>query len=172
MDRPRRAIACSWTQPTYQGWSARHCLGPAECVPRVGPIGTLPWYYEAGLASDGDPAVAFGPRRGADGSFSWSNGSRLYYANLTSNFGAPTFRGFEAIAVSRTDDVRAAATDDASAWMRPVIISKQSATTFSDKEQIWADNASGSRFFGRVYVCWASFRSVSGGAGFPQQAVR
>jgi hypothetical protein len=52
--------------------------------------------------------------------------------------------------------------------MRPVIISKQSATTFSDKEQIWADNASGSRFFGRVYVCWASFRSVSGGAGFPQ----
>src|SRR4249919_2538278 len=30
----------SWTQPTYSGWSARHCLGPAACVPRVGPIGT------------------------------------------------------------------------------------------------------------------------------------
>ena len=46
-------------------------------------------------------------------SFSWSNGSRLYYANLTSNFGATrdeqTFKGFEAIAVSRTDNVQAAA---------------------------------------------------------------
>ena len=162
----------SWTQPTYTGWSARHCLGPAACVPRVGPIGTLPHYYEAGLVADGDPAVAFGPRPGPGGTFSWTNGSRLYYANLTSNFSASrqleTFRGFEAIAVSRTDDARAAAAGNASAWTAPTIISKQSSTTFSDKEQIWADNAASSRFFGRVYVCWASFRSNSHGAAFPQ----
>ena len=48
--------------------------------------------------SDGDPAIAFGPRRGADGRFSFANGSRLYYANLTSNFGATrdeaSFKGF------------------------------------------------------------------------------
>jgi hypothetical protein len=161
----------SWTQPTYTGWTARHCLGPAACVPRVGPIGTLPRYYEAGLVSDGDPAVAFGPRPGANGTFSWANGSRLYYANLTSNFATSraleTFRGFEAIAVSRTDDVRAAAGGNASAWAAPVIVSKQSSTTFSDKEQIWADNASSSRFFGRVYTCWASFRSNSQGQAFP-----
>jgi len=109
----------SWTQPEYTGWTARHCLGPAVCTPRVGPIGTLPHYYEAGLVSDGDPAVAFGPRPAADGTFSWSNGSRLYYANLTSNFSAnrklETFRGVEAIAVSTTDDVHAAAANDASA---------------------------------------------------------
>ena len=86
-------------------------VGPDPgCQPVAGgPIGTVPWYFENGLVSDGDPAVAFGPRRGSNGSFSWANGSRLYYANLTSNFGATraekTFKGFEAIAVSRTDNV-------------------------------------------------------------------
>ncbi len=154
----------SWVQPTYTGLTARNCLGvvgpDAGCTPTPGPIGTLPWYYENGLVADGDPALAFGPKP-SSGGFSWTNGSRLYYANLTSN--APTasgeqaFRGFEAIAVSRTDDVTAAAASVKSAWMPPVLISRQSSTTFSDKEQIWADNASSSRFFGNVYVCWASF---------------
>src|SRR5438045_3990754 len=73
----------TWTQPTYTGWSARNCqgvVGPdANCSPQVGPIGTLPWYYENGLVADGDPALAFGPRPGAGG-VSWANGSRLYYA--------------------------------------------------------------------------------------------
>jgi len=156
----------SWTQPTYTGWSARNCTGSvgpdAGCSPVAGgPIGTLPRYYENGLVSDGDPALAFGPAPGSGG-FSWSNGSRLYYANLTSNFGASrseeAFKGFEAIAVSRTDDVAAAAANDKNAWKAPVLVSKQSSTTFSDKEQIWADNASSSPFFGTVYICWASFR--------------
>ena len=98
----------TWFQPTYTGWSARNCTGaPGDadppCAPQVGPIGTLPGYYEAGLVSDGDPAVAFGPVY-RNGSFSWANGSRLYYANLTSNFpGQAGFKGFEAIAVSRID---------------------------------------------------------------------
>jgi hypothetical protein len=156
-----------WTQPTYTGWSARNCHGAPGpdpgCQPVAGgPIGTLPWYFENGLVSDGDPAVAFGPRQGANGTFSWANGSRLYYANLTANFGATrseaVFKGFEAIGVSRTDNVQAAAANEKNAWMPPVVISKQSSTTFSDKEQIWADNASSSPFFGTVYVCWASFR--------------
>src|SRR3954470_8282621 len=71
----------SWVQPTYTGWSAR------DGTPKVGPIGTLPWYYENGLVADGDPAVAFGPIL-RNGVFSWANGSRLYYANLTSSFPA------------------------------------------------------------------------------------
>src|SRR6266496_406295 len=160
----------SWTQPTYTGWTARDCLGPAACTPHVGPIGTLPHYVENGLVSGGDPGVAFGPRPGANGTFSWANGSRLYYSNLTANFGAPlseAFRGFEAVAISRADNLRAAASGDASAWMNPVLISKQSSTTFSDKEQIWADNASSSPFFGNVYVCWASFRSQEKGQALP-----
>jgi hypothetical protein len=161
----------SWTQPAYTGWSARDCLGPATCAPHAGPIGTLPHYFENGLVSDGDPAVAFGPRPGANGTFSWANGSRLYYANLTSNFGTTkrdeTFKGFEGIAVSRTDNPRAAASNGASAWMDPVLISKQNSTTFSDKEQIWADNAQSSPFFGHAYVCWASFRGQEKGNGLP-----
>jgi hypothetical protein len=155
----------SWTQPEYTGWTARHCLGAPgpdpDCVVEKGPIGTLPRYDEVNLVSDGDPAVVFGPRPGANGSFSWANGSRLYYANLTSNvsadLGEPGFKGFEAIAVSRTDDVAGAAADDESAWMKPVIVSKQSSATFADKEQIWADNAASSDFFGNVYICYASF---------------
>jgi hypothetical protein len=155
----------TWTQPEYTGLTARGCLGVVGpdpgCQVVQGPIGTLPHYDEANLVSDGDPALAFGPQPGAGGSFSWANGSRLYYANLTSNvsasLGEPGVKGFEGIAVSRTDDVAAAAAGDESAWMAPVIASKQSSATFADKEQIWADNASSSPFFGNVYICYASF---------------
>jgi hypothetical protein len=161
----------SWAQPTYTGWSARDCLGPAACQAHAGPIGTLPHFFENGLVSDGDPGVAFGPRQGADGKFSWANGSRLYYSSLTSNFATSkrteTLKGFEGIAVSRADNLTAAAAGDASAWMDPVVISKQNSTTFSDKEQIWADNAQSSPFFGSVYVCWASFGSNSHGHALP-----
>jgi hypothetical protein len=167
----------TWTQPTYQGLSARGCLGVVgnsdpPCTPGQGPIGTLPKYFENGLVSDGDPALAFGPKPDASGHFSWANGSRLYYANLTSPLpGAAPFRGFEAVAVSRTDDVQAAAASNANAWQAPVIVTKQSSTTFSDKEQVWADNAASSPFFGHAYVCLASFRSLSGGMASPQPLI-
>ena len=158
----------TWTQPTYSGWSARDCLGPAVCAPHVGPIGTLPGYYEHNLTSGGDPALAFGPRRGANGHFSWTAGSRLYYANLASNFpGKVAFNGAEAVMVSRTDDVQAAAAGDASAWKKPVVVSRQNSALFSDKEQIWADNAATSRFFGNVYICNVAFRS-NGRGGSPE----
>jgi hypothetical protein len=151
----------SWTQPTYTGWTARDCLGPAPCVPHIGPIGTLPRYFENGLVSNGDPSVAFGPRPGPNG-FSWSNGVRLYYANLAANFSAQrvefAFKGFEAIVVSRTDNVQAAAAGNANAWLDPVIVSRQNAALFSDHEQVWADNAESSPFFGNVYICSAAFR--------------
>ena len=146
----------SWIQPTYTGWTARNG------TPHVGPIGTVPWFFESGLVGDGDPATAFGPRPGPHG-FSWANGARLYYGSLASNFGsATTIRGFEAISVSRTDDVRAAALGDKNAWRRPVIVSSdQTDSTFSDKDAVWADNASSSRYFGNAYACWTSFKDAN-----------
>ena len=147
----------SWVQPTYTGLTAR------SGTPQVGPIHTLPWYYENGMSSHGDPALAFGPRPDANGTFSWANGSRLYYANLAFPIaGRAPFTGASAAAVSRTDNVAAAAAGDKSAWMAPVIVTRQNAALLSDKEDIWADNAATSRFFGNVYVCNTAFRSVGG----------
>jgi hypothetical protein len=162
----------SWMQPTYTGWTARDCLGPDPCTPHVGPIGTLPRYYENGLVSDGDPAVGFGPQPDANGHFSWSNGWRLYYANLTANFSGGAFKGFEANAVSRLDsqNYEAAKAGDNNAWMAPVIVTRQNAALFSDHEMVAADDASSSPFFGNVYVCDAAFRSQERG-GLPEPIV-
>jgi hypothetical protein len=160
----------SFTQPVYQGYSARNCVGSPgyTCTPTQGQIGTLPRYFEMGLVSDGDPELAFGPQPDGHGGFSSAAGSRLYYANLTSNFSAQrsetAFKGFEAIAVSRLDtqNFAAAKAGDNAAWMRPVLVSKQNSALFSDKEAVWADNAQSSPFFGYAYVCNTSFRSKGG----------
>jgi hypothetical protein len=158
----------TWTQPTYQGLSARNCQGAPgdsdpDCTPQPGAIGTLPKYFENGLVSDGDPALAFGPRP-KNGTFSWSNGSRLYYANLTAKIDPNAFKGFEAIGVSRTDNIAGAIAGHNNAWKKPVIASKQNSALFSDKEQIWADNAENSPFFGHVYICFGAFQGQPGRA--------
>jgi hypothetical protein len=146
----------TWTQPTYSGLTAQNG------TTHVGDIHTLPNYFENGISSHGDPALAFGPAPGPGG-FSWANGSRLYYANLAFNLtGQTAFTGGSAAAVSRTDNVQAAAAGVQSAWMDPVIVSRQNAALFTDKEDIWADNASSSPFFGNVYLCNTAFRSISG----------
>lgn len=172
-----------WQQPTYTGYSARNCTGAVggsddppsadSCDPiEGGPIGTLPWYFENGLVSDGDPALVFGPVKPsfpAAGNCTTRSGWRLYYANLTSNFLSArggSFKGFEAIGVSRTDCPRQAATGGASgkaAWAAPVLASKQSNATFSDKEAITADDAASSPHYGNVYVCNVAFRSLGSG---------
>ncbi|HEX8099001.1 MAG TPA: sialidase family protein, partial [Actinomycetota bacterium] len=107
------------------------------------------------------------PKPGPNG-FHWANGVRLYYANLTSSLTGSTkktesgFKGFEAIAVSRTDNVAAAAANNSNAWKAPVIATRQASTTFSDHEQITVDDAEQtSPYFGNTYVCFAMFRSAA-----------
>ena len=82
----------SWTQPTYTGWSAR------TGTPQLGPIGTLPWYYESALDTDGDPALAkVIPLHGAE-----MQVHRLACFNvsrLMTRFRAFDFSGFDQIAL-------------------------------------------------------------------------
>lgn len=177
----------SWNQPTFTGLSARNCTGvndppgvaPTDaCVPQqAGPIGTLPKYSDNGLVSDGDPALAWGPSPGPNG-FRWSSGSRLYVANLTSNLASKhsesSFKGVEAIGVSRIDVTSSVAATQATQlanqarWMAPSLI-PSGTSGFSDKEQIWSDNAASSDFFGNVYVCYGDF---SGGPSAGSNSVR
>jgi hypothetical protein len=148
--------SASWTQPTYAGYSAR------TGSPGPGPIGTLPNYTSAGLMSVGDPSLAFGPIPASDGTFSYANGARLYYGNIALDIDQ-SFKGLAAIAVSYTDDPVRASAGANGAWSAPAIVTegKQSATTFSDKDGIWADNAASSPHFGNLYVCYVPFRSNS-----------
>ena len=155
------STAKTWTQPTYTGWTARACVGVHVCDGYFGRIGTVPWWYEAGIFSGGDPAVAIGPRP-VNGHFSWANGSRVYYAMLADNFkGLSTFNGVKAIGVSRLDNPTASSVRQKSSWKPPTLLASQHRNTFRDKEQIWVDNAASSRYFGRAYMCFNEFDNAN-----------
>jgi hypothetical protein len=163
----------SWTQPTYQGLTAADCSPTVEpCTPHPGPIHTVPNFYENGLRSRSDTGVAFGPAP-VNGTFSWANGSRLYFSSLATNLTDTRIsQGGQnsnfAVTVSHIDNVTPQRIADQANWSRPYFVPAHVAASAGlDKEQIWADNAASSPFFGRVYVCYSDFHSFSGGNAFP-----
>lgn len=121
--------------------------------------GTLPTSVAPGtLVSDGDPVVVYGPAF-KNGSFSWTNGVRAYYANLAS-YASGVAQGQQApelIAVSISDD-------HGGSWYDPVLAVAKNGYIFNDKEDLWADRNPASPFFGRVYLTWTQFRDPSGAA--------
>ena len=165
----------TWVQPTYQGLTAADCDPTAEpCNAHVGPIHTVPNYYENGLRSRGDPGVAFGPAPGPNG-FSWANGERLYSSSLATSLtddviakGSDTQNSTFAVTVSHIDNPSPARIQVQSNWSQPYFAATHVSTSAGlDKEQVWADNAASSRFFGNVYVCYVDFHSFSQGNNFP-----
>jgi hypothetical protein len=165
----------TWVQPTYQGLTAADCDPTVEpCIPHPGPIHTVPNFYENGLRSRSDTGVAFGPKPGPNG-FSWSNGERLYFSSLATNLtdtvirtGGNTQNSTFAVTVSHIDDVSASRIQVQSNWSKPYFAATHVAASAGlDKEQIWADNAASSRFFGNVYVCYVDFHSFSQGNAYP-----
>ena len=143
------------------------------CTPHAGPIGTLPWYAENGLVSDGDPAVAFGPRPGPR---RLQLGQRLAAvlrepdlqrrarrapsrrsrASRRSPSRAPTTRRPPRPATQARRVDAAGAHQQAVARRRSPTRSRSGPTT-----------PSSSPFFGTVYVCWASFRGQEKGNAAP-----
>ncbi len=115
----------------------------------------LHWFSLVGLTSDGDPAVAFGPKpvtsNGQVVGFSYSNGARAYFGSLASTPSAPAQ---ELLAVARSDNKGAT-------WSTPVVATtKDNPVDFNDKISIWVDANPDSPFFGNVYVAWTLFIGV------------
>ncbi|HEY8730822.1 MAG TPA: sialidase family protein [Candidatus Limnocylindria bacterium] len=127
----------------------------AAVAPSAGPLATS--VAPGTIVSDGDPVIVFGPKRGTDGAFSWSNGTRAYYANLSSytNSARQGQQAPELIGVSISDDLGAT-------WHDPIVAVAKNGYIFNDKEDIWADRNENSPFFGRVYITWTQFRDIPG----------
>ena len=110
--------------------------------------GFLPGFNTIGRVSGGDPSLDYGPRRCANGTFSFSCGVTIYYGSLADPF--PEFGG-EQVTVSRSYD-------DGQTWANPVAAtSTDNKSNFDDHDWIAVDHFPGSTHFGRVYVFWAVF---------------
>jgi hypothetical protein len=96
-----------------------------------------------GLASDGDPAIAF------------SRVGVAYYASLAGVRGTPAG---DLLTVSRSSD-------EGANWSDPVLATnKDNPVDFNDKDAVWVDKSPTSKFSGNVYVSWTLFIGVPGKA--------
>ena len=118
--------------------------------------GYLPGFANIGRTSGGDPSLDYGPRQCADGTFSFSCGTVIYYASLADPYPE---RGGEAATVSRSYN-------DGATWVDPVVAtSTNKKSDFDDHEWVAVDHFPGSPYFGRVYLNWAVFCYSCAGYG-------
>lgn len=116
----------------------------------------LPGFASLGRTSGGDPSLDYGPRRCANGVFSFSCGTVIYYASLADPFAE---FGGEQVTVSRSYD-------DAATWADPVqATNTDNKSNFDDHEWIAADHSPASPHFGHVYLFWAVFCNTCAGNG-------
>ncbi len=160
----------TWTQPTYQGLTAAGCDPEIEpCIAAPGPIHTVPNYAERGLRTIGDPTLAFGPIPDQNGTFAWSNGSRLYVGTIVNNFTNTPIReetqnNATTVAASFIDNVTPERIQNQANWSRPSFVDPHVATAgFQHKPALRADNAASSPYFGNVYACFSDQHSLSQG---------
>ncbi|HEX6817249.1 MAG TPA: sialidase family protein [Ktedonobacterales bacterium] len=118
--------------------------------------GYLPGFSSIGRTSGGDPSLDYGPRLCANGTFSFSCGTVIYYSSLADPFGE--FAG-EQVTISRSYD-------DGATWANPVqATNTDNKSNFDDHEWVAVDHFSGSPYFGRVYLFWAVFCNTCSGNG-------
>lgn len=105
------------------------------------------------------PGFAWGSREtagelaGGDPTLAWGPGTDVYYGFIAFNDVACSAGG---IYVSRSADAGAT-------WATPVQVQANSDSEFQDKPYVAVDSTPGSPFFGRIYVSWTRFESLSCG---------
>jgi hypothetical protein len=100
------------------------------------------------FTTDGDPALAWGPKPTANG-FSFASGARLYAGTL---LGSPVFGpAQEQVGLFFSDN-------NGASWTGPIVISTRgNPVSFNDKIAIATDTNPLSPNFGNVYVSWTLF---------------
>ena len=109
-----------------------------------------------GRVGGGDPSLDYGPRKCADGSFSYECGTVIYYASLGDPY--PEFGGEQILSYRSYTD--------GAAWSTPALAASLTRkSNFADHEWIAVAHTPGAQYFGRAYLFWANYCNTCSGNG-------